>query len=64
MRIAARVAKEEHDDFLIRHGPRVNTAVNTHIRLVPVGQARMHRDIDLLALFVELDVELLAPHDN
>jgi hypothetical protein len=64
LRIAARIAKEEHDDLVIRRGARVHTAVNTRIRLVQVGQARMHHDIDLLARFVELDAELLTPHDN
>ena len=64
MRIAARIAKEEHDDFLIRRGARVHTAVNTCIRPVPVGQARVHHDIDLLARFVELDAELLVPHGD
>jgi len=62
LRITVRITKEEHDHFLIRHGARVHTAVNTRIRLAPVGQARIRRDIDLLARFVELDAELLAPH--
>jgi len=65
LRITVRITKEEHDDFLIRRGARVHTAVNTRIRLgPPVGQARIRRDIDLLARFVELDAELLAPHDG
>ncbi len=64
MRITVRIAKEEHDDFLIRRGARVHTAVNTRIRLVPVGQTWIRRDIDLLTRYGELDAELLAPHDD
>ncbi len=54
LRIGARRVEEERNDFLVRSGPCVDTAMDTGVRFVPVGHTRMHRDTDLLVGISEL----------